>query len=646
MDTQYSECHWGSEMVSKQLAKKLNLSVSIRFTLTVLMVSSVIGCATVSDLTSNERFALTPNTEDFRSRLYAGASVGTSQVSPDTSGTQFNVESESDSGTQLRIGYDHHNRLAFELDTSVLGSAELQAGTSVKYAAASVSALFYGINGVQLRSRREGFSAFGRLGAASLSRSSQVQPLDSSSTVPVLGLGAEYGFANGLGLRAEITRFDSDVSYVGIGAVYRFNQSPRNVRDSLAEAFRPLLSTKKTTVASNGRILHRGSGGGYSRSASTAYSPSVFRKSEPGLGAAKPERQVTGTPVQAVQPSAWTTTVSRYDRDGDGIRDSKDKCLDTAPAISVDEVGCGLFDTVLDDVTFKTNSAWLTPRARRQLDSLAETLLAFPEAQVEIRAHTDSTGPADKNLSLSSRRAEAVVQYLQSRGIHELQLRARGLGESQPRDSNRDEDGRKRNRRVDVVTLANLDDAAIRTGTRTIDEQAIAAAVDVIQTPKHSSASVEPSIAAAKPAAKKATGVSEVVVFPALKGLPVEPLPKPGLVPGLTITGVIENVSFDTGSANLTDAAEAALVRVEQELKANPTVRIAVMAHTDDQGDAEDNKQLSVQRAESVVSHLVSRGIDRTRLEAEGYGELLPLVQNVTADDRTRNRRVEIRVIH
>ena len=632
-------------MASKQLVRKMNLCVSIRFALTALMLSSAIGCATVSDLTSNERFALTPNTEDFRSRLYAGASVGTSQVNPDTSGTQFNVESDSDGASQLRLGYDHHNRLAFEFDTSVLGSAELQAGTSVKYAAASVSALFYGINGVQLRSRREGFSAYGRLGAAALSRSSQVQPLEDSSTVPVLGLGAEYGFANGLGFRAEITRFDSDVSYVGIGAVYRFNQSPRHVRDSLAEAFRPLLSKKKTTVASNGRILHRGSGG-FSRSASSAYSPSVSRNSEPSLGAAKPKRQVTGTPVQAVQPSAWTTTVSRNDRDGDGIRDSKDKCLDTAPAISVDAVGCGLFDTVLDDVTFKSNSAWLTPRARRQLDSLAETMLAFPEAQVEIRAHTDSTGPADKNLSLSSRRAEAVVQYLQSRGIHELQLRARGLGETQPRDTNRDEDGRKRNRRVDVVTLANLDDAAIRTGTRTIDEQAIAAAVAVIQTPKQSNASVVPSIAAAKPAAKKATGLAESAVFPAYKGLPVEPLPKPGLVPGLTITGVIENVSFDTGSANLTDAAEAALIRVERELKANPTVRIAVMAHTDDQGDAEDNKQLSVQRAESVVSHLVSLGIERTRLEAEGYGELLPLVQNVTADDRTRNRRVEIRVIH
>jgi len=98
-------------MASKQLVRKMNLCVSIRFALTALMLSSAIGCATVSDLTSNERFALTPNTEDFRSRLYAGASVGTSQVNPDTSGTQFNVESDSDGATQLRLGYDHHNRL-------------------------------------------------------------------------------------------------------------------------------------------------------------------------------------------------------------------------------------------------------------------------------------------------------------------------------------------------------------------------------------------------------------------------------------------------------------------------------------------------------------------------------------------------------
>jgi len=624
-------------MVRNRLASKTPVSILNRFVFTILMALSVASCASVSEFSVSEKLALTPNTPDFRSRLYAGVSVGSSQVSPDTSGSLFNVESDSAAATQLRLGYDFHNRLAFEADTSVLGSAELvEADTSVSYAAASVSALFYGVNGVQMRSRREGFSAYGRLGAAALNRSSQVQPLDEgSSTVPIIGLGAEYGFAGGLGIRAEITRFDSDVSFFGIGAVYRFNQSPGNIRQAVAEAVQPLLNKKKTTVASNGRILHRG--------AST--SGPITGSSEPQMGAAMPSSHRGGTPVQSVQASAWTTKVSRYDRDGDGIRDSKDNCLGTAAAVSVNEVGCGLFDAVLDDVTFKPNSTWLTPRARRELDTLADTLLAFPEARIEIRAHTDSKGPADENLSLSSRRAEAVVQYLQTRGINELQLMARGLGESQPRDTNRDSEGRKRNRRVDIITLANLDDAAIRTGTRSTDEESVIVAVDMMQEPVSKPSIAEPSMQAAKPVVEKAAGLRESMVMPAIQGLPLEPLPKPGYAAGLTIVGVVDDVTFETGSATLADDAEAALARVERELKANPSVRVAIMAHTDDQGTADDNKKLSVQRAEAVVSTLVERGIEAGRLSPEGYGELLPLVQNVTAEDRERNRRIEIRVI-
>ena len=69
------------------------------------------------------------------------------------------------------------------------------------------------------------------------------------------------------------------------------------------------------------------------------------------------------------------------------------------------------------------------------------------------------------------------------------------------------------------------------------------------------------------------------------------------------------------------------------------------MAHTDNQGNVDDNKALSEQRAESVVAHLISRGVDADRLKPEGYGEILPLVQNLTQADRERNRRIEIRVL-
>jgi len=622
-------------MESIRLASNTRLATVAKLAMTIPIALLVASCASVSEPSFSEKFGLTPNTEDFRSRLYAGVSVGSSQVSPDTRGTSFNVDTDSDSATQLRLGYDFHNRLSFELDTSVLGAAELvEADTSVKYAAASVSALFYGVNGVQLRSRREGFSAFGRLGAAALNRSSEVQPLESSSTVPVIGVGAEYGFASGLGVRAELTRFDSDVSFVGIGAVFRFDQEPGSIRNAMAEAVQPLLNKKKTTVADNGRVLHRGANVSGPRQ----------RNVEPQMGAAMPTRHAKPQ-NQSVQASAWTTKVTRYDRDGDGIRDKKDQCLGTAPAVSVNEFGCGLFDAVLDDVTFKSGSSWLTPRARRQLDTLAETLLAFPESRVEIRAHTDSSGPADENLSLSSVRAEAVVQYLQTRGINELQLMARGLGESQPRDTNRDSDGRKRNRRVDVVTLANLDDAAIRAGTRVSDEESVAAVVAMVKKPKPSASSTEPVIGAAKPMVEVGAGLREALVIPTIKALPVKPLPAPGYAAGLTIVGVVPNVTFETGSATLTSSSEAALVSVERELKANPTVRIAIMAHTDDQGEEEDNRKLSVDRAAAVKARLVQRGIRAERLTAEGYGELLPLVQNMTAADRERNRRVEIRVI-
>ena len=69
------------------------------------------------------------------------------------------------------------------------------------------------------------------------------------------------------------------------------------------------------------------------------------------------------------------------------------------------------------------------------------------------------------------------------------------------------------------------------------------------------------------------------------------------------------------------------------------------MAHTDNQGSVDDNKQLSERRAQSVVDYLVSQGVGADRLKPEGYGELLPLVQNVTSADRERNRRIEVRVL-
>lgn len=642
-----------------------NVTLSWPRSIVAALVCSVLaGC---SSLTGPNRYEIPDNTSDFRNRLYAGAAIGSSHLSPDTSGTVFNVESKSDTGTQLRLGYDVHNMLAVELDTAVLGASDLrEANTDVQYTSASVSALIYGLSGVQMRSRREGLSAYARLGYGSLSKSSSVIALEESGGVPIFGLGAEYGFSNGLGLRAEITRYDDDASFIGFGAVYRFGMSPAGIGRMIAKAAEPALGAAHTTVAADGRVLsgramnrfevqQRNTGNGSSQAG------------EPSLGAAMP-----GTSGAARAPGAkpvsgyartmadrWRPAMRAGDLDTDGVLDSVDNCPDTRAYVTVDRYGCGLFDAVLEDVTFKSGSRWLTPRARGQLDRVAETLLAFPEARVQVRAHTDSQGPADQNLNLSSRRAEVVVQYLLSRGVHELQLQAVGMGEAQPIESNGTKKGRLRNRRVDLVTLPDQDAGTLLVAEHVDSARVIAINDAGVQDPANDDYTIDPDAwNSAPPLPVKATKATRLKsAEPGLqaaspvgkagqqKSTAIEPLPIPGYAPGVNIAGIVEGVSFAAGSSTLSANAKKALANVRSALLDHPDIRIAVMAHTDDQGEQDANLRLSTQRAQSVVNYLSEEGVAGNRLVAEGYGELLPLVQNLTDRDRARNRRIEIRIL-
>ena len=340
----------------------------------------------------------------------------------------------------------------------------------------------------------------------------------------------------------------------------------------------------------------------------------------------------------------WRPTARVGDHDGDGVVDVQDECPETAAFVTVDRVGCGLFDATLDEVVFSSGSRWLSETARGRLSRLAETLLAFPESRVQVRAHTDSSGSAAANLTLSAQRAESVVQYLQSRGVHARQLQAVGMGEAVPVASNDDAEGQRQNRRVDIVTLPDQDAGELpspvkparaitllaeASGSKTRDIPATA-----VDKSARAPAAKEPALKAAKPNLKVRERANP----------PVMPLPQPGFAPGVSISGVVEGLSFAAGSTEIQDDAYPVLDQITTTLQDNPQVSIVVMAHTDDSGDASNNLELSRQRAQSVVGYLIDQGIAAERLDAEGYGELLPLVQNVTDKDRARNRRVEIRI--
>ena len=108
-------------------------------------------------------------------------------------------------------------------------------------------------------------------------------------------------------------------------------------------------------------------------------------------------------------------------------------------------------------VTFRLNSAVLSPEAKQQLDEFAAKALASSGYMIEISGHTDSTGGEAKNMRLSRDRAESVVEYLTVR--HKIPARRfitpMGYGKSDAVADNSTSAGRQQNRRVEVKILAN-----------------------------------------------------------------------------------------------------------------------------------------------------------------------------------------------
>jgi outer membrane protein OmpA-like peptidoglycan-associated protein len=103
-------------------------------------------------------------------------------------------------------------------------------------------------------------------------------------------------------------------------------------------------------------------------------------------------------------------------------------------------------------VFFETGGTELSPDARRQLDILANELLAHPEQDTLIQGYADSRGDEAKNLELSEKRAEVVRDYLASRGVPVDGLRVLALGARHPAASNETPAGRASNRRVEIAT--------------------------------------------------------------------------------------------------------------------------------------------------------------------------------------------------
>ncbi|HPY39344.1 MAG TPA: OmpA family protein [Thiolinea sp.] len=107
----------------------------------------------------------------------------------------------------------------------------------------------------------------------------------------------------------------------------------------------------------------------------------------------------------------------------------------------------------LSKIEFIPTQAVLVESSYPILDQLAELLKQYPQTLVEISAHTDNQGTALGQTALTQAKAEAVLQYLLTKGIDLKRLKAQGYGASRPIASNDDEAGRTRNRRLELTVL-------------------------------------------------------------------------------------------------------------------------------------------------------------------------------------------------
>jgi len=106
-----------------------------------------------------------------------------------------------------------------------------------------------------------------------------------------------------------------------------------------------------------------------------------------------------------------------------------------------------------DNITFDVNRSDVKPQFRPVLDQLAQSIQQYPGTVVQVEGHTDSTGSATYNQTLSENRANSVRNYLVQRGVDGQRIYAVGYGLTRPIADNNTPEGRAQNRRVEILIV-------------------------------------------------------------------------------------------------------------------------------------------------------------------------------------------------
>lgn len=161
---------------------------------------------------------------------------------------------------------------------------------------------------------------------------------------------------------------------------------------------------------------------------------------------------VTQQPVETAQTDvnhAVTTSISNAEQALAAINPDNIQALDIATALN------------MQIINFDSASTQIPEANKSILDQAAVLMQRASQVHLTVKGHTDAVGDANANKTLSQQRAQAVVDYLVSRGVNPGQLQAVGFGSEQPIAANATPEGQFKNRRIEFEVL-NVDTGTVR----------------------------------------------------------------------------------------------------------------------------------------------------------------------------------------
>jgi OOP family OmpA-OmpF porin len=289
--------------------------------------------------------------------------------------------------------------------------------------------------------------------------------------------------------------------------------------------------------------------------------------------------------------TAVGTTVDQkgcpLDSDGDGVVDSEDMCPETPYGVSVDEFGCPKEDeifskqkiTIPGDDIFAPNSAMIKIEGKKYLDEVILQLQKFTDKKWRIEGHMDSVGDTKSLMTLSYERAKAVLEYFSFfGGLNRENFQVIGMGSNYPLGDNNTEEGRKQNRRIEIVP----ETTDVITDSLTKPEEEFNQFI--------------------------------------LRG----------------------DDSFESNTATLKELAKILLDEIAAYIKNQPGSRWRIEGYTDNQGSASLQKKITSERAYAIYDYLIAEGLSADQFTVSGLGSSNPIANNDTQEGRSTNRRILI----